>query len=141
MISFFVPGLPVAQPRQRHRVAFVGNRAVAQNYTPKTDPVQTWKATIRLIAGCQAEPGMWEGPLQLRASFVFPRPKSKTRKKNEGEWKASKPDWDNLGKALCDALNGVLWRDDAQLAFVSIGKSIAGDGEPVGVKVQVEKLT
>lgn len=26
-----------------------------------------------------------------------------------------KPDWDNIGKIVCDALNGVAWYDDAQI--------------------------
>ena len=26
-----------------------------------------------------------------------------------------KPDWDNIGKIICDALNGIVWKDDAQI--------------------------
>ena len=30
-------------------------------------------------------------------------------------WQTSKPDADNYAKLILDALNGVLWRDDAQV--------------------------
>ena len=32
-----------------------------------------------------------------------------------------KPDWDNLGK-ICDALTGVVWRDDAQIVRATVTK-------------------
>jgi crossover junction endodeoxyribonuclease RusA len=140
VITFFVPGLPVAQPRQRTRVVATAGRTFTQNYTPSTHPVQDWKATIRLAASSQTEP-MMEGPLMLGVDFVFPRPKSQTRKAgNVATWKATKPDWDNLGKALADALTGILWRDDAQLAVVLIRKKVAGDGDTVGTTVKVMVL-
>ena len=33
-----------------------------------------------------------------------------------------KPDWDNVGKIVCDALNGVAWHDDAQVAQATVRK-------------------
>ncbi len=33
-----------------------------------------------------------------------------------------KPDWDNIGKALCDALNGVAYGDDASIYDAHIVK-------------------
>ena len=33
-----------------------------------------------------------------------------------------KPDWDNVGKIICDALNGVAWNDDAQVTQATVRK-------------------
>ncbi len=49
-IQFIVPAIPIAQPRQRHRVMRIGGRTIAQNYTPKKDPVNQFKATVALVA-------------------------------------------------------------------------------------------
>ena len=37
-------------------------------------------------------------------------------KKATAVWKSSKPDADNLAKIVADALNGIAWGDDAQIA-------------------------
>ena len=34
----------------------------------------------------------------------------------------TKPDWDNIGKLLSDALNGVAWHDDAQITQATVHK-------------------
>lgn len=33
-----------------------------------------------------------------------------------------KPDWDNIGKIIADALNGVAWHDDAQITQATVHK-------------------
>jgi len=33
-----------------------------------------------------------------------------------------KPDWDNVGKIVCDALNGLAWHDDAQVTQATVSK-------------------
>lgn len=33
-----------------------------------------------------------------------------------------KPDWDNIGKIICDSLNGVAYRDDAQIVDSMVRK-------------------
>ena len=35
---------------------------------------------------------------------------------------AKKPDADNILKAICDSLNGIAYRDDAQIVRVVMGK-------------------
>jgi len=63
-------------------------------------------------------------PVSLNVIAVYPIPKSWAKKKqiaaHEGEIFPSRPDWDNIGKIVCDALNGVAFHDDAQIynAFV-----------------------
>lgn len=41
-----------------------------------------------------------------------------------------KPDWDNIGKAVCDALNGIAYKDDSQVVSANVYKVWASDGLP-----------
>ena len=75
---------------------------------------------------------MIEGPVEVQAHFVFPRPKSHyhSSKKRQGElrgdaplWHTSAPDLDKLQRAIGDALAGVVIRDDAQIARWRVSKS------------------
>ena len=44
---------------------------------------------------------------------------------------AVKPDVDNLSKTILDALNGVLWRDDAQVVDLHVTKRYAAEPQTV----------
>ena len=136
-ISFTVPGEPLAQPRQRHRIASTGDGKVfVHNYTPEKAPVNAWKAMVAHAASTaineQARPIMaFDGPLSLVALFVMPRPISKTRKTkpNPSYPHVGKPDLDNLEKALCDALEGVAFNNDSQVCQKFTRKVVAAAGE------------
>ena len=144
MISFRIEGVPIAQPRQRHRV-IPGPEGTTRvgNYTPKRHPVTDWKAFIRAAAQISMEGRQTlEGPLGLRICFVMPRPKAK-------HWKripmpryphAIKPDVDNLIKAVCDARAGVVWIDDRQVASVAAEKWVAAGGEGSHATVSVWEI-
>ena len=50
----------------------------------------------------------------------FPIPKNTTKKlrekmEREEVFRTKKPDWDNIGKIVSDALNGIAWEDDNQV--------------------------
>src|SRR5438874_208625 len=104
-ITVWIPCNPVAQPRQRHRVVTSkSGKAFATNYTPRSDPVQAFKAQVRLAVRqiWQGEP--WTGPISLVAILVFPRPKRLG--KGGRVWHTSRPDCDNCIKAIKDAIKG-----------------------------------
>lgn len=141
MITFTIPSIPVAQPRQRTRVLSVGGRTFAQNYTPTKSPVNVFKAA------CQAEASKViqapiSGPVHLWLTFVFPRPKSLTKKRgpNPRAWKPSKPDIDNVYKSLADALTGIAWVDDSQVVWLNVQKLVASDSEQSRVEVRIEAV-
>lgn len=82
------------------------------------------------------------GPLLLAVVFVMPRPKAHYRTgRHAGELKSdaprfhtSKPDVTKLVRGLEDALTGIVWVDDAQVADTRQRKEY---GESARVEVQV----
>ena len=62
-----------------------------------------------------------EGAVNMNIVYAFRRPQSLSKKERSeidgGKTvpKTTKPDIDNLTKAILDALNGIVWKDDAQV--------------------------
>lgn len=142
-IVFRVNAIPRAQPRQRHRfVQPKGKAGFVMNYTPKNHPVQDFKAAVQMAARAQYEGPPLQGPILLRVSYVFPRPKGmfwKTRPMPR-EWHTKKPELDNVTKAVQDALNKLLYVDDAQICRLEASKLTANGEEPPHVIVEVEEF-
>lgn len=55
-----------------------------------------------------------DGPLSFGFEALFPHPK---KRKPQRYFKDSKPDLDNLIKNVKDALKGIAWTDDQQVAY------------------------
>lgn len=147
VISFVVNAVPVAQPRQRHRVIQKkGGKAFAHNYTPKDSPVNDYKKAVRYEGmkafriRTNAKP--LKGPIVVDFVFVMPRPKSKVWKTKPmpREPHIGKPDRDNLIKSTQDALNGCIWRDDSQIFAGETVKWIAAGDEEPHVEITVTRL-
>lgn len=118
-ITFIVPGPPVPWARAR--------LGAGRHYT---DPrVAAYKRLVAQMAAMYMrglEP--FGGPVVLEMRAVLPIPASWPAKRRtaalEGlEAPGKKPDWDNLGKAVSDALNGVVYVDDAQVVRASVEKA------------------
>ena len=144
-IEFTVFGLPVAQPRQRHRVVQMGGRAIATNYTPGNHPSRDFKVACQTAANVAAhgEDGpvpLLTGPLKLTLTFVFPRPKSAPKKQPGRLPKITKPDGDNLAKCVMDGLNHVVWHDDSQIYSLVVTKLVAAVDETPRTDVVIETL-
>jgi Holliday junction resolvase RusA-like endonuclease len=70
-----------------------------------------------------------DGPLSLSVLAVYEWPKSVSARKRalpEARFKTSRPDLSNIAKLVEDALNGVVWHDDAQIASSRVQK-VYGD--------------
>lgn len=138
-ITFTVPGIPVAQPRARARVV----NGHAQVYTAaKKDPVNSFKAAVQFAAQVAHRGSLLDGPLSLTLTYRFDRKKYQIKKRGDNPplYKTSTPDVDNLMKSVCDALNGVLWKDDALIADARVVKTVAALSEKPGVDVSVSML-
>lgn len=139
---FSVPGLPIAQPRQRQRQLATG---VTMNYTPTRHPVNAFKASCRhawsVLVGEEFPPLV--GPIHLELTFVMPRPTSMQWKKKAmpRDWHVVVPDDDNMEKAVRDGLNQLVWRDDRQICSKIVRKVIASGSEMPRTLVVVTDLT
>lgn len=126
-----VPGVPVGKGRPR----FV--KATGRAYTP--EKTASYESLIAYAAS-QAMRGAVpiDGPVGVKVSAVFPVAASWSQKKKDAaHWHTSKPDGDNIAKAVGDALNGIVWKDDSQVARMAISKVY---GDRPGLHVFVEAL-
>lgn len=136
-ISFRIWGDPKGKARPR---VLKNGRA----YTPKT----TADYELRVLKECRETMqlyrtfGWMDGePLVMDIQAYFSIPKSYSKKKvdliERGFVKPTKkPDADNIAKIICDALNGALYKDDAQIVSLHVSKHYT-KGEPY-VRVKVE---
>ena len=131
MTTFTIPAPPVAKGRPR--------TANGHAYTPaKTRKYEEMVAIYAAIAF----PQPLDGPVHLRAEFWFEHPRSSWRKRTplpEG-WKTSKPDIDNLMKALEDGMNGIAYHDDSQIVWTVARKRYTAQGTPGRTVVTVEPV-
>ncbi len=124
-VEFVVPGNP--QGKGRPRVGKIGNHA--RMFTP--EKTVAYEGLIAMA--CQKSMQGRElilGPVLLEMRMLHMVPKSWSRKRREAALQGEimptvKCDADNCLKAVCDALNGVAWRDDTQVVNVSLSKRYA----------------
>ncbi len=133
MIAFYVPGPPVPWKRARSN----GKR----RYTdPKMGAYQAHIRGSAKMDGALPEKPL-DGPLAVALDVAIGIPKSWSKRKQEQALTGallptSTPDLDNVQKQLGDALNGVLWVDDAQIVNWQASKRY---GLAPGVWVRVER--
>lgn len=141
-IKFIVPAVPIAQPRQRTTIRGEGEKAFVHNYTPADHPVNAFKASVRHAARAAYQGPPLEGPIELIAWFIMPRPLSMIwkRRRMPRARHIKTPDRDNLEKSLKDALKGIVWRDDSQVCAGPVEKWIASGNEQPHVLVIIRQL-
>ena len=117
-VIFTIPGEPVAKARAR--ATMVAGRA--RMYTPAK--TEKFEARVALFAQ-QAMAGRppLDGAVALTVVALFPVSESWTKKRKaaalEGrELHTKKPDLDNVIKAVKDGMNGIVWKDDCQVAIL-----------------------
>lgn len=123
VIRFSVPGQPYG--KQRPKFARVGN--YVKTYTP--DETVSYENLVKMMFREAAKGKMFsEGSmLDVRIIAYYEIPKSTSRKKRRAmlEHKirpAKKPDWDNIGKIICDSLNKVAYHDDSAVVDAQVRK-------------------
>lgn len=140
-IHFTVPGPPVGKARPKVVRAKNGR---SMTYTP--DKTVAYEELVRLrfqesLQGRAFQP--LEGALRIKIFAGYPIPKSTSKKQRalmleNKVLPTKKPDWDNIGKIICDALNGVAYKDDAQVTESQMRKQYI-DGPGV-VEVWISNL-
>ena len=130
MIEFRVYGNPV--PQGRPRLTTINGHAHAYDPAKSRD----WKRTVHSIASEVVAKNSarfpLQGPLSVTLRFYMPRPKSLPKRVTHH---TKRPDCDNLGKACLDAMQGCLYRDDAQVWNLNVVKAYA-DAPGVAIEIQ-----
>lgn len=129
-VEFIVPGVPVGKGRPR--VCVRGNRAHA--FTPaKTRAFEELVADAAALAMRAAGlVTVFGGPVRVRIVAGMPVPaswsKARRREALAGEsFPVSKPDIDNIAKAIIDACNGVVIADDSRVQGILAEKIFSAE--------------
>ena len=136
MISFTIEGVPV--PKGRPRFTRSGH-----TYTPDTtrkyEALVTARAKEAMIGKRKIEK-----PNAVRVDIlaIFPVPSSWSKKRRTAalqgvEHRVSKPDLDNVQKAILDGMNGIVFEDDSQVIDSRTRKAY---GPEPGVKVFIDEV-
>lgn len=123
-LEFYFPIEPVAVQSAK----FFRCGRIIRAYQPAR--VTDFKQIIRLNAMNQLPEGHipWDGPVLVEGLFIFTPPKSmkksllKVIEAGGYIYKTTKPDVDNLTKAVFDAMSKTVWRDDAPICDYHIRK-------------------
>lgn len=109
---------PVAKGRPR----FSTYRGTPRAYTPAK--TRTFEKTIRTLARQQWTAPALSGALHVSILFYVPI----KNKKLWGKPHDKRPDVDNYAKGVSDALNGIIFSDDGQIATLEVRKQYAEHG-------------
>ena len=121
---------PPTATSQENKVAFVGGKMM--HYKSK-GAKETFKVLTKALKPYVPEEPM-DGPIRLVVLWRFP--KGKSHKHNE--WKTSKPDTDNLQKALKDVMTRLgFWVDDSRVCGELVAKIWSDDP---GITIQYEQM-
>lgn len=123
-VRFTIWGEPMGAPRQSRRDAWKPRECVLR--------YRAWKDKAR----ASAPENLPAQPYGIRAQFYLPMPPSWSKRKQAemaGKPHRAKPDWDNLAKALCDAL----WEEDGCIASGVVTKTWC---RPEEARVEVEVI-
>ncbi len=138
MVSFQIPGQPFG--KQRPRVVRRGNFSKA--YTPKETIL--YENLVKLYFQKEAGNRMFSNGVMLDVQIIayYSIPKSTSKNKrlqmlNHEIRPTKKPDWDNIGKIICDSLNMVAYHDDSAIVESRVRKFYS---ENPRVEVIIKKI-
>lgn len=134
--EFSVHGAPQGKARPR----FSRRRGTVTTYTPQKT-VDYEREVVRAYKSACG--GLFFGekiPLAARITAYFKPPKNTRCNVRQAMYRGDilptkKPDADNIAKAICDALNGVAYHDDAQIIIMRVAKKY---GEVPRVEVEIQ---
>lgn len=130
MIAFTVPGQPMGKGRPR--------LGAGRMYTPAKTVSYEGLVAYHAHVEMNGRP-LLEGACAVTLDIVCPVPASWSQKKQAAALagrihQTTRPDIDNVEKAIFDACNNVVWKDDVQVVRVTKAKRY---GSTPGVSVTV----
>lgn len=117
----------------RPRFASVNNKPVV--YTDKTTKDYEKQIKETYVKQC----GDFHTGI-ITVSIVAYFEPSGAEKKRKDRVPQRKPDADNIAKIVLDALNGIAFEDDKNVAYVDIKKEFVYDGEPEHLEICVDSI-
>ena len=134
---FLIPGKPQGKERPRF------NAGTHTTYTPPRTKEYERTVKYSYLSAYPVGTGMHTGALKVTIYAVFTVPakwtveKKKLARRNEIA-PENKPDCDNIAKSILDALNGVAYKDDSQVAELVVKKRF---GQKAFCTCRIESLT
>ena len=140
MIVVELPGEPRGKGRPRSRIA--GSKGGGQQFVAVYTDAKTRAYEKALAWAGKAAMGARKpllGPLAVAVEAVFGVPRSWSRPKRDSALAGilrptGAPDYDNVAKAACDGLNGIVFGDDSQIVEARITKRY---GEEPMLRIEV----
>ena len=135
--TIYAQGDPAPQPRPRMT-------RTGRAYNPPT--ADAWKACVRAAWSLSGEEAFGDGALRLRLEFVLSRPKGQWTTKGDLRTAApathrSKPDVDNLAKAVMDALeNAGAFANDCAVQDLRTSKRYGAHCETPGCRITLSLI-
>ncbi len=135
-IRFTIPGDPVGKGRPRFSTA----GKFAKAYTPAKTVNYENLVKLEYERQCHGLAFDQDVPLDMRITAYYSIPQSVSKRKRELMLDRKirpmkKADWDNIGKIVCDSLNGIAYRDDVQIVDAQVRK-FYGEVPKVVVTIQ-----
>ena len=123
-VSFDIPGPP--QGKARPRVVRARN-GMSMTYTPDKTVAYEELVRLRYKAASQGFRFADDAQLAMQITAFYPVPKSKSKRIKANMLAGAmrptkKPDCDNVIKIICDALNELAYKDDAQIVVTQMSK-------------------
>ena len=133
-LSFSVPGTPRGKGRPRFTII----NGHVSTYTPRE--TRDYEEYVRECFLLQCGQKTLTGPVSVCITACFEPPRSVSKKIRQGMLRGEiphtrKPDLDNIGKAVLDALNKIAYKDDSQITKLKITKQYSETPE---IKVEIE---
>ncbi len=130
-MNFFLDIIPPTATAQEKQVRVVGGRPVFFDPAPVKEAKKL--LTASLLPHRPERP--FSCPISLSTIWLFPKGKSH----RHGEWRATRPDTDNLQKLLKDCMTRCgFWYDDALVAQESVEKKWSDI--PTGIYIEIHPL-
>lgn len=145
-MKFFVKGTPV--PKGSAKAFYNKHLGRAQVVQDNAERQKPWASLISMTAIQETGSPMWKGAVALSLIFVMPRPKkhyfggkrAHVLRPDAPTWHTSHTgDLDKLVRCVKDALTGIVWVDDCQVARIDGVEKVYG--ETTGVWIRVRELT
>ena len=112
-------------------------------YTP--DETTEYENLVRLYYKMHKHGVKLDGEIKASIVAVFPVPKSDSKKKRaqklEGTIRpTTKPDCDNIAKAVLDALNHIAYDDDSQVVSLEVQKKYGEEPKTIVTLLELKPL-